>query len=177
MFLLFSVICFWFYIAIWTDKKHKYNQRQKYLNEHRDWRSELCDGVSFFLPRPLGLFLRRRFPASLSEHWRSNTYSLRHTNGNQLGGNCSIWPLSCLHHIPSSLCPYIIRTWTVKMNQRQSIHFIHLASPPAPKLNKTPVIYFIGPDKTGVAGQVQTGRRGQRECGQREQKQEKRTVN
>lgn len=112
----------------------------------------LCDGVSLFLPRPLGLFLRRGFPASLSEHWRSNTYSLRHTNGNQLGGNCSIWPLSCLHHIPSSLCPYIIRTWTVKMNQRQSIHFIHLASPPAPKLNKTPVIYFISPDKIRSGG-------------------------
>lgn len=44
-------------------------------------------------------------PATLSEHWWSNTYSLCHTSGNQLGGNCSIWPLSSLRRVPSLLRP------------------------------------------------------------------------
>lgn len=96
-------------------------------------------------PHTLFLFLRGGFPARLSEHWRSNTYSLHHTNGNQLGGNCSIWPLFSLHHIPSPLCPYILHALTIKMSQRQSIHFIQQAF--STKLNKTLVIYFISPDK------------------------------
>lgn len=95
------------------------------------------------------------FTARLSEHWQSNTYSLHHTNGNQLGGNCSLWPLSRLHHIPSPLRPYILHTPTIKMSLRQSIHFIRQAF--SMKLSKTNVIYFNRPDKIGEANERQTG--------------------
>jgi len=54
-------------------------------------------------------------------------------------------PSLILHHIPSPLRPYILYTLTIKMSERQSIHFIHQAFPP--KLNKSIVIYFIRPDK------------------------------
>lgn len=123
-----------------------------------EWMNGLVEGFTLSL-LPFFVFLRGGFPARLSEHWRSNTYSLRHTNGNQLGSNCSIWPLSCLHHIPSPLCPYILHTLTIKRSQRQSIHFIYQAF--SPKLNKTIVIYFISPDKIREVDERQTGKGGE----------------
>lgn len=117
------------------------------MSDWIDWKDSL-----FLSP----LFLRVGFLYVFSEHWRSNTYSLRHTNGNQLGSNCSIWPLSCLHHIPSPFRSYTLHTLTIKMRQRQLIHFIHQAF--SSKLNKAIVIYFIRTDfkKKNLRGRHKT---------------------
>lgn len=66
-------------------------------------------------------------------------------------------PLLCLHHIPSPLCLYILHTLTIKMSQRQSIHFRHQKFSPKP--NETIMIHFIRPDKIREADERQRERR------------------
>lgn len=75
----------------------------------------------------------------LSEQWWSNTYSLCHTSGNQLGGNCSIWPLSSLRRIPSLLRPCFLHT-----DEPEHSFYASCNPPPSLKTEKRRLLWCTG---------------------------------